>query len=258
MLRHAGDLFLLVLGIPLVAAGVLAYSALRGREHDAGVRALVAVSVSASIWLTIQVGAFASRYVGQLAERDLIVAAPPLFACLAVWLARGLPRPQPATSIIALAIAVPAVLLPVRALVTPYATPDAFMTVPLARFMDATSGRSMEVAWMIAAALLVVGCRDPARPRRGGSPGHRRTCSRRLVDPRLLRGRQVDADGRREVLRDGSPHVGRRRSTASRSPICTAVAPTGTASGRRRSGTTGYGESRAFRTLRSKRCPRSS
>jgi hypothetical protein len=155
VLRHAGDLFLLVLGIPLVAAGVLAYGAARSREHDAGVRALIAVSVSTSIWLTLQVGVFASRYVGQLAERDLIVAAPPLFTCLAVWLARGLPRPQPATSIIAVAIAAPAVLLPIRTLVTPSATPDAFMTVPLARLIDATSGSVAEATWMLIAASLV-------------------------------------------------------------------------------------------------------
>jgi hypothetical protein len=155
VLRHAGDLFLLVLGIPLVAVGVLAAGAARGREPEAGVRALVAVSVSTSLWLTLQVGVFASRYVGQLAERDLIVAAPPLFACLAVWLARGLTRPQPATSIIALAIAVPAVLLPIGTLVTPAATPDAFMTVPLARLMDATSGSAAEIAWMLFAASLV-------------------------------------------------------------------------------------------------------
>ncbi len=155
VLRHAGDLFLLVLGIPLVAMGVLTYGAACGREHDAGVRALAAVSVSTSLWLTIQVGTFASRYVGQLAERGLIVAAPLLFACLAVWLSRGVPRPQPATSIIAVAIAVPAVLLPVRALVTPSATPDAFMTVPLARLTEATSGSVVEVGWMIVAASLV-------------------------------------------------------------------------------------------------------
>ena len=152
VLRHAGDLFLLVLGIPLVAMGVLTYGAACGREHDAGVRALAAMSVSTSLWLTIQVGTFASRYVGQLAERGLIVAAPLLFACLAVWLSRGVPRPQPATSIIAVAIAVPAVLLPVRALVTPSATPDAFMTVPLARLTEATSGSVVEVGWMIVAA----------------------------------------------------------------------------------------------------------
>ena len=80
-------------------------------------RALVAVTVSASVWLTLQVGVFASRYVGQLAERDLIAAAPPLLACFVVWLSRGMPRPQPATWIIAALAALPALLLPLRMLI---------------------------------------------------------------------------------------------------------------------------------------------
>ncbi|MCY7301658.1 MAG: glycosyltransferase family 39 protein [Thermoleophilia bacterium] len=153
---HVGDVFLLVLGIPLVALGVLAYGAARGRESNAGVRTLAAVSLAAALWLPLQVGVFASRYVGHLAERDLIVVAPPLFVCLGVWLARGVPRPQPATSIIAFAIAVPAVLLPVRTLVTPFAAPDAFMILPMQHLLEATSARFVEVSWTLFAVLLVV------------------------------------------------------------------------------------------------------
>ena len=153
--RHLGDLFLLVAGIPLVALGVLGYGAARGREADPAARALIAVALSTTFWIPVQVGAFASRYVGQLAERDLIVAAPPLFVCLVVWVVRGLPRPQPATSIIAVLVAAPAVLLPIRLLVTPAAVPDAFMTVPLARLIDATSGSTAVAVWTILAASLV-------------------------------------------------------------------------------------------------------
>ena len=116
--RHAGDVFLLVIGAPLVAALVLAFEAARGRERDPKVRALVAVTISACFWITIEVGVFASKYVHQLAERDLIALAPPLFACFAVWLSRGMPRPQPATLVIAGVVALPAVLLPVQTLVT--------------------------------------------------------------------------------------------------------------------------------------------
>ena len=61
---HAGDVFLLVLGIPLVALGVLAYGAVSGGEGDAGARALIAVSLATTIWIPLQVGVFASRYVG--------------------------------------------------------------------------------------------------------------------------------------------------------------------------------------------------
>ena len=152
---HVGDVFLLVLGIPLVALGILAYGAARGRERHAGVRALIAVSLATTFWLPLQVGLFASRYVGHLAERDMIVVAPPLFICLCVWLARGAPRPQPATSIIAFAVAVPAVLLPVRTLVTPFAAPDAFMILPIQRLREATSAEFVDVSWMLFAVVLV-------------------------------------------------------------------------------------------------------
>ncbi len=153
--RHVGDLFLLVLGAPLIAMLLLAYEAARGRERDPQVRALVAVALSASAWLTLQVGVFASRYVGQLAERDLIAAVPPLLVCFAVWLSRGTPRPQPVTSIVAVLATVPAVLLPVRTLVTPHAAPDAFMTIPLSRLLERTSPSTLELVWVIAVATLV-------------------------------------------------------------------------------------------------------
>jgi len=153
--RHAGDLFLLVLGVPLLAAGVLAYRGARGTETDPAVRALAAVAVSSSLWLTLQVGVFASRYVHGLAERDMIAAAPPLFACLAVWVARGMARPQPSTSVLALAVAVPAVLLPIRDVATPDGAPHAFMTIPLARLADATSWATAELTWMLVAAGLI-------------------------------------------------------------------------------------------------------
>lgn len=167
VLYHAGDVFLLVLGVPLVALGVLAYGAARGREADSGVSALVAVTLAVSFWLPLQVGVFASRYVGHLAERDLIMVAPPLLVCFAVWLARGAPRPQPATSMIAFAIAVPAVLLPVRELATPFATPDSFMIIPVQRLLGALSPDVVDTAWLIVAVALVAAA--VAVPRRAAA-----------------------------------------------------------------------------------------
>jgi Dolichyl-phosphate-mannose-protein mannosyltransferase len=154
--RHAGDLFLLVIGAPLIAMLLLGWEAACGRERDPAVRSLVAVALASSAWLVVQVGVFASRYVGQLAERDLVVAVPPILACFAVWLSRGLPRPQPATSFVAALVAVPAVLLPVRVLVTPAAAPDAFMTIPLSRILDRTSPGTLEAIWLAVAAGVIV------------------------------------------------------------------------------------------------------
>lgn len=153
--RHAGDVFLLVLGIPLVALGALVSAALAGRERDRRALALVAVAVASVLWFVVQVGVFASRYVEQLAERDLLVLAPPLFVCLAAWLGRRMERPQPATAIAAGLVAVPAVLLPVRALVTPRAVPDALMSVPWLRLSEGVSATMLETVWVLVAAGVV-------------------------------------------------------------------------------------------------------
>ena len=153
---HIGDVFLLVLGAPLIAMLLLASESIRGREPDPQVRAVVAVTLSACAWLTLQVGVFASRYVGQLAERDLIAVGPPLIVCFAIWLARGLPRPQPLTSIIAALAAAAALLLPVRTLVTAAASPDAFMTIPLWRIYERVSAGTLELIWVIAVTAIVV------------------------------------------------------------------------------------------------------
>lgn len=153
--RHAGDVFLLVLGVPLVALGALVASAISRRERDRAVIALVAVTVASLVWLVVQVGVFASRYVDQLAERDLVVLAPPLAVCLAVWLGRGMARPQPLTAIAAGLVALPALLLPVRVLVTERAVPDALTTVPLLRLREAGSAALLETVWVLAAAGLV-------------------------------------------------------------------------------------------------------
>src|SRR5262249_52165915 len=115
---HAGDLLLLTIAVPVLALGALTVEAVAGRLRDARERALVVTALSLSAWLVVEVGVFASRYVGQLAERDLIAALPPLFLVLALWLRRGAPRPQPWTAILAVAIAIPGVVLPLDRLVT--------------------------------------------------------------------------------------------------------------------------------------------
>ena len=212
VLYHVGDLYLLVVGIPLVALGrarVRRRSWPRGRCRCAS---LSAVSLATAFWLPLQVGVFASRYVGHLAERDLIVVAPPLFVCLAVWLARGIPRPQPSTSIIAFAIAVPAVLLPVGTLVTPYAAPGRVHDpCRFTRLLEGTSARFVEVSWMLFAVLLVaVAVTIPRRAVSRSFP-----CSSEPVSmPPLLsslRDREARAHRQRPLLRRRRANLGERR-----------------------------------------------
>lgn len=153
---HAGDIFLICAGIPLLALGVLTIEAVADRLRGAAERALVATALALTVWLTIQVGVFASKYVGHLAERDLIGALPPLFLALALWLQRGAPRPQPWTAILALAVAAPAILLPIGRFAILESEPDAFMTIPFTGAAARWGAETLDRLWLLGVVAVVL------------------------------------------------------------------------------------------------------
>ena len=122
---QTGAVALLTVAVPLVALGILAWEVLRGREDDSRVRALVASALAYAVVTLLVVGAFASRFVEHVTERQLLSVAPPIFVVFMVWLHRGAPRPQPATSMVAFAVAAAALLLPLDRVTTPAAYADA-------------------------------------------------------------------------------------------------------------------------------------
>ncbi len=152
---HTGGLFVIVAGVPLIALGILGTECARGRESDAAA-ALVATACAWTVISLVEVGTFASRWVGHIAERDLITVVPPLFLVFVLWLARGVPRPQPLTSVVALAVAAPAILLPVSRFATQEAALDAFSFIPLWRLREATSSGWLQVGYALAVGLVVV------------------------------------------------------------------------------------------------------
>lgn len=121
---QTGAVALITVAVPLVALGILAWELMRGREDDARVRALVASALAYAAVTLVVVGAFASRFVEHVTERQLLSVAPPIFVVFVVWLHRGAPRPQPATSIVAFAVAAAALLLPLERVTTPAAYAD--------------------------------------------------------------------------------------------------------------------------------------
>jgi hypothetical protein len=153
--EHVGAVFLVVAGIPLVALVGLTADVARRRDASAQTVGLLATALSWTALLAIQVGVFASRFVDHLAERDLLTAAPPLFVVLAVWLGRGCPRPQPATAIGALAIAAPALLLPVHRVATREAALDSFSTIPLRLLGEVSSDSLLDGVWAAGAAAAI-------------------------------------------------------------------------------------------------------
>jgi hypothetical protein len=152
---HAGGLFVIVAGVPLIALGVLVTERVRGRESDTAA-ALVATACAWTVISVVQVGTFASRWVGHIAERDLLTVAPPLFLVFVLWLARGPPRPQPLTSVVASVVAVPAILLPVARFANQQAALDAFSFIPLWQLRESTSSGALEAAYPLAVGLVVV------------------------------------------------------------------------------------------------------
>jgi hypothetical protein len=124
---HAADLLLLVGVVPACAVAALALT----RPESADVRAYLAVTIAFAAGFVGEVGLFASRYVGRLAERDLLGVAPLLFLGLCLWLDRGAPRRRVSSSIVAFAAAALVLALPLGRLVHKAALPDAFTLIPV-------------------------------------------------------------------------------------------------------------------------------
>jgi hypothetical protein len=119
------------------------------------VRAYLAVATSIAAWLVVEVGVFASRYVGRIAERDLIALAPVLFLALAIWLRRGAPRRYWAMSFVAIAVAAPLSVLPLGRFVTSYAPPDAPTLTALYDLRRTTSLATLEIVFFVGAAVAI-------------------------------------------------------------------------------------------------------
>jgi hypothetical protein len=161
---QAGAVVLLTVAVPLVALGAVAWETLRGREKDPAVRALVATAVSYLAVTLVEVGAFASRFVDHITERQLLSVAPPVFVAFAVWLGRGLPRPQPATSIVAVAVAAAALLIPLERVATRAAAADALSTIPLEQLRGELASTTFELMYAgVIALLLLVAVLAPRR-----------------------------------------------------------------------------------------------
>ena len=152
--REAGDLFLLVAGLPLLATVALTVERVRKREHDVHLSALLAVALGYGAVTVVQVGAYASQYVHQLAERYLITVAPPLFVAFVVWSARGMSRSF-ITAGVVIVVAIPAMLLPMQK-VTDGAVPSAFMVVPLLDLANRTSHATLTYVWPATAAIIAL------------------------------------------------------------------------------------------------------
>ena len=146
----------LILTVGIVPAGALVLSlveAARGRDTDAATRALVAVTASAVVLVTLQVGTFSSRFSPHLLGRDLAALPPIVFAVFAVWLGRGGRRPRVATSLSAVGLLAILATVPWNDLVTPDALPD---SLGIAILLDDPLGWKPATVVAILGALLLL------------------------------------------------------------------------------------------------------
>jgi hypothetical protein len=147
----------LILTVGVVPAGALVLSlveAARSRGVDPAVRAVVAVTASAVVLVTLQVGTFSSRFSPHLLGRDLAALPPVVFAVFAVWLGRGGPRPRIVTSLTAIGLLAVLATVPWNDLVTPDALPDSLGIAIL--LDDPTGWRPATVVAVLGAVLLLL------------------------------------------------------------------------------------------------------
>ena len=152
---HFAGVFVLVAGIPLIALAAMTIECARGRERDPAACALVATAAAWTACLVLEVGTFASRWVGHVVLRDLLPVAPALMLVLVLWVVRGLPRPAPWVHLAALAVAAPALLLPVKRYAVQESALDATSMIPLWRLRETTSAATLELVYVLAVAVLV-------------------------------------------------------------------------------------------------------
>lgn len=148
-LYHAADVVLFTGVAPVCALVVLLVT----RPAGAEARAYLATAASVTVWLVAEVGVFASRHVGHLAERNLFALAPILFLALALWLDRGAPRP-PIVTAAAVAGALALVgYLPASSFINAATIPDALTLIPFHRLHVHSPGLSLRLVVLVVVAL---------------------------------------------------------------------------------------------------------
>lgn len=91
ILYHVASIDLSLFVLPFAALIVLVASA---RHLDAPLRAFCAAAAPLVVWLTLEVGVFASKWSLRIEERNLFYVTPLFLVALLAWIERGQPRPE--------------------------------------------------------------------------------------------------------------------------------------------------------------------
>jgi hypothetical protein len=150
-LYHAADVVLFTGVAPVCALAMLLVT----RPAGAEARAYLATAASVTVWLVAEVGVFASRHVGHLAERNLFALAPILVLALALWLDRGAPRPPVATGAAVAGVLSLVAYLPASSFINAATIPDALTLVPFHRLHVHAPGLNLRLVVLVVVAVAV-------------------------------------------------------------------------------------------------------
>src|SRR3954447_3507608 len=147
LVHHVGELDLYVGVAPFAALLFL----LTTRERRSP---LVAATVSMTVWLLVEVAAFASTQSQRIEERNMFFVAPFFFIALCWWVERGLPRPR-AASVCAVIAAALVGVVPYADLINGNATSDTLALLPLWTLQDTITTLDQVQSAVVGASILI-------------------------------------------------------------------------------------------------------
>jgi hypothetical protein len=159
---HVAGLDLSLFVLPFAALIVLVANA---RHLDRPLRVFSAAAVALVVWLTVEVGVFASHYSLRIEERNLFYVVPLFLIALLAWIERGQPRPPRAAAAAAIVAAVLPGVIPFLSLMNISAQSDTMFIQPWWYLGDRVVGDS-SVQLVAVAASLALGAAFLWLPRR--------------------------------------------------------------------------------------------
>jgi Dolichyl-phosphate-mannose-protein mannosyltransferase len=152
LLYHVAELDL-YLGIAPFAALLLL--TLVGRSLDRPLRVFIAAALPLTVWLLLEVAAFASALSPRVQERNLFYVAPLFLIALLAWIYRGMPRPARAAAVAAVAAAALPGVLPYHRLIDVSAQADTLALIPLWWLQETLVGLDTIPVVVVAAATAI-------------------------------------------------------------------------------------------------------
>ena len=152
---HAGGVFVVVAGVPLIALAAMSIECVAQRVRDPAAAALVATTAAWTSCLVLEIGTFASklgrarRTPGPAAGRAAADARVRTLDCTRRTATRSWIQAA------ALAVAAGALVLPVRRFSTQESALDAVSMIPFWRLAEATSGQTLELVYALSVGALV-------------------------------------------------------------------------------------------------------